>query len=188
MQEAFWHLAEADISSTSLSVHVSNEQAARDARAASHSIRTIARILWDNISHEGGALGHDFASFLRLALADVADYVGQTAGSTAESLRDLDVQVQQGERNELGLKKRKAEQDAEDADARVKFEKTMDTTKEVGSKAIGAGQAAVAKAEDISNRASSRIQNAFNQVRILAVACTLTLSLTIRVDLRPGTG
>jgi len=166
LQESLWHLSEADIASTSTSVpmDIDSDQARQDSQALARSIRTLVSIGWENLSQEGRSVFHDFASFMRLALADAADYVAQGAGATAESLRELDSEVQEGERNELGLRKREAEDDAEDADVRVKFEKTMDTTKEVGSKAIGAGQVAVATTEDVANRASTRLQDAFYQV------------------------
>ena len=60
--------------------------------------------------------------------------------------------------------KRKAEPDLEDADARAKLERPMDSSKEVGSKAIGAGQVAIAAGEDLANRTSSRLQDAFYKV------------------------
>ncbi|OBZ65028.1 Uncharacterized protein C32A11.02c, partial [Grifola frondosa] len=147
IQQALWHLSEADIPSTFTDRSF---------------LRTLINVVWENISQEGRSVFHDFASFMRLALADAAEYVGQSAGGAAESLRELDKEVQEGERNELGIK-RKAD-DAEDDNARVKFEKVMDTTKEVGSKTIGAGQVAVATGKDLTNRSSTRLQDAFYTV------------------------
>ncbi|PCH36984.1 hypothetical protein WOLCODRAFT_20866 [Wolfiporia cocos MD-104 SS10] len=166
VQEALWHLSEADISSasTSVSIDIDSEQALQDSRAVARAIRTLVSVVWENLSQEGRSVFHDFASFMRLALADAADYVAEGAGATAQSLRDIDQDVQEGERNELGVRKRKAEEDPEGDDARVKFEKTMDSTKEVGSKAIGVGQAAIATTEETASRAGTRLQDAFYKV------------------------
>ncbi|EMD36643.1 hypothetical protein CERSUDRAFT_136886 [Gelatoporia subvermispora B] len=166
IQEGFWHFTEAEYSSTSTSapLDIDKEQASKDAKAIARSLRTLFRVVWENLSQEGRSVFHDFASFMRLAVADAADYVAEGAGSTAEKLREIDAGVQEGERNELGLKKRKAEDEVEEADARAKFEKTMDSTKAAGSKAIGAGQAAVQTGQNIIDRTSTRLQDAFYKV------------------------
>ncbi|KAH9848172.1 hypothetical protein C2E23DRAFT_764248 [Lenzites betulinus] len=162
IQESLWHLSEVDPANTSTAVtmDVDTDQATQDARAVARALRTLVNTLWDNLSHEGRSLFHDFASFTRLALADAADYLGESAQSAAGALRDVDKDVQDGTRNELGVK-RKAEDDPRDSDARAKFERTMDSTKEVGSKAIGAGQAAVAAGQDLADRTSTRLQDAY---------------------------
>lgn len=163
--------------STSLSaMDVDTDQATQDARAVAHAARTLVNTLWDTVSHEGRSVFHDFASFMRLALADAADYVGESAQSAAGALRDVDEDVQKGKRNELGVK-RKAEDDPEDGDVRAKFERTMDSTKEVGSKAIGAGQTAVATGQDLADRTSTRLQDAYEKVSILALCNTSIYSL-----------
>ncbi|CDO76875.1 hypothetical protein BN946_scf184901.g12 [Trametes cinnabarina] len=118
---------------------VDSDQASHDAKAVARALRSLVNTVWENLSHEGRSLFHDFASFTRLALADAADYVGESAQSAADALRDVDKDVQQGQRNELGIK-RKAQDDPQDADARAKFERTMDTTKAAGSNLIGAAQ------------------------------------------------
>ncbi|KAI0634640.1 hypothetical protein C8Q77DRAFT_771072 [Trametes polyzona] len=166
IQESLWHLSEVDPSNTSTSLSsmdVDTDQATKDARAVARAIRTLVNTLWENLSHEGRSLFHDFASFTRLALADAAEYLGESAQSAAEALREVDNDVQQGERNELGIK-RKAEDDPQDADARAKFERTMDSTKEAGSKVIGAGQAAAAAGQDLADRTSSRLQDAYYKI------------------------
>ncbi|PCH39274.1 hypothetical protein WOLCODRAFT_167870 [Wolfiporia cocos MD-104 SS10] len=66
--------------------------------------------------------------------------------------------------NELGVRRRKADEDPEGDDARVKFEKTMDSTKEVGSKAIGVGKAATATTEETASRAGTRLQDTLYKV------------------------
>lgn len=142
---------------------VDTDQATADARALARSLRTLVSVLWDNLSQEGRSVFHDFASFMRLALADAADHVGASAQQAAETLREVNKEVQEGQRNELGVK-RKAEGEPQDADARAKFERAMDSTKQVGSDAIGAGQVAVATGEDLANRTSSRLQDAIYKV------------------------
>lgn len=175
LQESLWHLSAADLSSTTTDVDIDTDEAKRDAQKLAHALRTLVSVVGENLSQEGRSVFHDFASFSRLALADAAEYVATGAHKTAEGLRELDSQVDAGERNEIGLKKRK--QDEAEDDVRAKFEKTMDTTKVVGSKAIGAGQVAVGAAEDVANRTTTRLQDAFNKVCICGSywpICTLT--------------
>ena len=165
----------ADLSSTSTNVDVDGDEAKHDARNLARALRTLVSVVGENLSQEGRSVFHDFASFARLALADAAEYVAAGAHKTAEGLRELDSQVDAGERNEIGVKKRKAgEVDESDEDARVKFEKAMDQTKVVGSKAIGAGQVAIGAAEDAANSTSTRLQDAFNKVGV----CVPTRSFT----------
>lgn len=186
IQESLWHLSEVDPKNTSTSLSamdVDTDQATQDARAVAHAARTLVNTLWDTVSHEGRSVFHDFASFMRLALADAADYVGESAQNAAGALRDVDEDVQKGKRNELGVK-RKAEDDPEDGDVRAKFERTMDSTKEVGSKAIGAGQVAVATGQDLADRTSTRLQDAYEKVR-LRERCSRYTLLMATTDLRP---
>ncbi|EED79642.1 predicted protein [Postia placenta Mad-698-R] len=164
VQESLWRLSEVDVSSTSTQapIDIDSEQARQDSQAVARAVRTVASLVWENLSQEGRSVFHDFASFMRLALADAADYVAHGAEATAESLRQLDTEVQEGQRNDLGVRKRKAED--EDVDTKVKFERTMDKTKDVGSKTIGAGQAALATAQETADRTSSRLQDTFYTV------------------------
>ncbi|TBU21761.1 hypothetical protein BD311DRAFT_677580 [Dichomitus squalens] len=164
IQESIWHLSEADLSNSSTNaMDVDTDQAKSDARALAHSLRVLVSVVSDNLTNEGRSVFHDFASFMRLALADAADQVSGSAHNAAEVLREVDSDVAEGQRNEIGMK-RKAEDDPEDADARVKFEKGMDSVKDVGSKAIGAGQVAAQTTQDLANRTSSRLQDAFYKV------------------------
>ncbi|KAH9911872.1 uncharacterized protein B0H18DRAFT_1127893 [Fomitopsis serialis] len=165
LQESLWHLSAADLSSTTANVDVDTDQAHRDARNLARALRTLVSVVGENIAQEGRSVFHDFASFSRLALADAAEYVADGAHKTAEGLRELDSQVDAGERNEVGVRKRKADEvEEEDQDARAKFERGMDKTKVVGGKAIGAGQAAVDTAEDVANRTTTRLEDAFNKI------------------------
>jgi hypothetical protein len=118
------------------------------------------------MTNEGTSLFEDFASFSRLTLADAAELVEQNAAAAKDSLRNIEGEVQAGERTATGAVKRPADGDPEDADARVKFEKTMDQLKVAGSKTIGAGQSAKQSAEDTAERTSSRLQDAYYKVRV----------------------
>ena len=102
---------------------------------------------------------------MRLSLADAAHSLSDRARGAADVLRDVDREVEAGERNELGIK-RKAQDQPEDTDVRAKFEKGMDTAKEAGSKAIGAGQSTAQATQELAQRSSSRIQDAFYQVGV----------------------
>lgn len=131
LQEVFWHLSQADLANTSLG----GPNNTGDARKLGASLRTALGILWANTASEGTSLFHDFASFSRLTLADAAELVETNAAAAKDALRQTESEVQAGERNAgTGTKKRPAEDEPEDADARVKFEKTMDQVKVAGSK------------------------------------------------------
>lgn len=128
------------------------------------SLRTVFSILLSTMTQESQSVLHDFASFMRLALADAAEYVGQSAGSAAQTLRQVDEEIAKGERNEAGLKKKPEEEKFKNKDAREQFEITMDTVKEAGSETIGAAQVAAATGKDLANRTNDRLHNAFNDV------------------------
>ncbi|KAF9236300.1 hypothetical protein BU15DRAFT_50314 [Melanogaster broomeanus] len=157
LQDALWHLSEGDYSKTGVEA-VDIEEAAADLEAIRSAIRTLLKILWANVSGEGGNLLSDFASFTRLAMADLAEIIEAQATYAKKSLRELESEVQQGERDPIGRRRE------EETDPRVKFEKTMDTVKEAGSKAIGGGQSAVATAEETASRTSARLLEAYYTV------------------------
>ncbi|EPQ52477.1 hypothetical protein GLOTRDRAFT_64155 [Gloeophyllum trabeum ATCC 11539] len=165
LQEAFWHLSEGDLSNTSINtgMDVDEDEASRDARAIRAAVRNFLSIAWTNLSSEGSNLFDDFASFARLTLADAAEAVEVAASKTKEGLRSLDEDIQEGERDNLGRKKRKIE-DEQPQDPKAKFEKGMDTAKEYGSSAIGAGQEAKARAENVSKKTSDRLTNSYYQM------------------------
>ncbi|KAJ7334757.1 hypothetical protein DFH08DRAFT_939527 [Mycena albidolilacea] len=162
LQEAIWHLNEGEINTTidvnAPSDVVNTKEVSSDIDAVRSSLRTILSIVWQSISSEGSFLFSDFASFLRLALADAAEAVQGQAGRAADGLRDIEQGVQAGQRDTLGRDKKRLE---EEEDLRVAFEHGMDTLKDTGSSVIGAGQAATEKTEDISERTTARLQNAY---------------------------
>lgn len=162
IQESLWHLSETDLSNVSTSAaDVDSEQAKADARALAHALRTLVSVISENLAHEGRSVFHDFASFMRLSLADAADNLSDRARGAAEVLRDVDKQVEEGERSELGIKRKAPDQPE---DVRARFEQGMDTAKEAGSKAIGAGQAAAQATEELAQRSTSRVQDAFYKI------------------------
>lgn len=129
------------------------------------ALKSLLKTLWANISGEGSNLLSDLASFIRLALADLAEALEAQAAHTKQSLRVSESEVQRGERDPLGRKTKTAEEEREEADPKAKFEKTMDTVKEAGSKAIGAGQSVKLSAEEKASRTRTRLVEAFYEVR-----------------------
>ncbi|KAI0089031.1 hypothetical protein BDY19DRAFT_1041796 [Irpex rosettiformis] len=166
IQQAFWHLHQADITNTSPNVNPGEvpDQVQQDASAIAGSIRTVLSVLLSTIGTEGENIFHDFASFLRLALADAADYVSKSAGSAAAGLRQVDKEVEKGDRNELGLKNVPEEDKFKNKNAKEQWETAMDTVKVAGSKTIGTGQIAAESAKNTSDRTSQRLSDAFNQI------------------------
>ncbi|EKM57069.1 uncharacterized protein PHACADRAFT_119248 [Phanerochaete carnosa HHB-10118-sp] len=165
IQQSLWHLHEADVSNTSTNITGSApDQASKDASALARALRTIFSILLSTVTQESQSVLHDFASFMRLAIADAADYVSQSAGSAAQTLRQVDEEIEKGDRNEAGLKNKPEEEKFKNKDTREQFEVTMDTIKEAGSETIGAAQVAAATGKDLANRTNDRLQDAFNQI------------------------
>ncbi|KAJ7475171.1 hypothetical protein B0H11DRAFT_1866022 [Mycena galericulata] len=159
LQESIWHLTEGDVNTAIDSGDIVNQKEANsDLDAVRSSLRTLLSIVWQSLSSEGGFLLNDFASFARLALADVAEGMQNQAGRAKDGLRDIEQGVQDGQRDNLGRDKERLE---EEQDVRVAFEHGMDTLKDAGSGVIGAGQAAKEKTEDLSNRTTERLQGAY---------------------------
>ena len=145
---------------------IDTDQASSDLRAIRSAVGTILKVAWINVSSEGSALLEDFASFTRLALADVAEVIEGQAGKAKEGLRTLDTQVQEGERDNLGRKKKTEEEKERDSDPKVKWESGMDTAKDAGSRVIGLGQDAKASAEETANKTTDRVHEAYIKVRL----------------------
>ncbi|CAK5263339.1 unnamed protein product [Mycena citricolor] len=160
MQEALWHISQGDtdVLVSSTNDVVDTDEAASDAKAVSDSVRTILTILWQSVVSEGSFLFNDLASFARLALADAAESLELNASGAKDGLRQVEKEVQDGKRDNLGRDKQRVE---EEKDVRVAFEHGMDTLKGAGSSMIGAGQTAADKTEDISERTTTRLQKAY---------------------------
>ncbi|KAL4065007.1 hypothetical protein V8B97DRAFT_1176036 [Scleroderma yunnanense] len=159
LQEILWHLQECNFSDVRLEV-MDVEEATADLDAFRNAIRTLIKILWTNISGEGNILLNDLASFTRLVVADLAEAVESHAAHAKQVVREFDTQVQQGEKDNLG-RKRKSPEEIEQEDAKAKFEKTMDTVKGTGSTVIGTAQVAQETAKETSERAASRLREAY---------------------------
>ncbi|KAF7361297.1 hypothetical protein MSAN_01162200 [Mycena sanguinolenta] len=154
LQEAIWHLTEGDVNTTDSS---RDAEVSSDINAVRSSIRTILSIFWHNFT-DGGFLPTDVTSFILLTLSDAAEVVQSQAGRTKDSLRQMEQEVQEGQRDSLGRDKQRL---GEEEDKRVAFEHTMDTLKDVGSGAIGAHRSVKAKAGDISERASGLLWDTY---------------------------
>ena len=81
-------------------------EAPADIHALRQAIWTILTVAWIHLSPESSALLEDFASFSRLGLADFAGAIEAQAGRAKEGLRTLDTEVNEGQRDQLGRKKR----------------------------------------------------------------------------------
>jgi hypothetical protein len=137
------------------------DQAIDDVNAIRSAIRNLLFIVWSSVSTEGTSLFQDILSVLRLSIADAAELVQEHAGRTKESLRTVDKEVQQGQRDPLGRDKKRLE---EEKDSKVAWQHGMDTIKDAGTTAIGASEATTAAAQDKSIKASSRLQEAYYKV------------------------
>jgi hypothetical protein len=164
VQDTLWHLSEGDFSATHIEA-VDVKEASADMDALRAALRNLLKTLWANISGEGSHLLSDFTSFMRLALADFAEALEGQAAHTKESLRESESEVQRGERDPLGRKHKTPEEEREEADPKVKFEKTMGTVTEAGSKAIGVAQSVKVTTEEKASSTRSRLTEAFYQVR-----------------------
>ncbi|KAL1742409.1 hypothetical protein HDZ31DRAFT_66017 [Schizophyllum fasciatum] len=163
LEETLWHLSQADISNSSASTagSLDTDEAAKDAKAAASALRTVLRVLWESVSSEGSFLAQDLTSFFRLGLADVAEALESAAGSTKESLRSIDKEVQEGKRTTLGRDKQRLE---EEQDPKVAFAHGMDTLKDAGVTGIGAAQSATEKAKEGKDKASERLQTMYDRI------------------------
>ena len=112
---------------------------------------------------EGFGVFSDFASFTRLSLADVAELVAEKSTKTASKLRNVEGEVQSGERDAVGIKEQTKEE-LKRADVREVFEKSMDTVKDTGSAAIGVAQSAGHSAADLTDRSRTRLDAAVSTV------------------------
>jgi hypothetical protein len=122
-------------------------------------------MIWDNVSAEGFGVFSDFASFIRLSFADAAELVSEKSTKVAEKLRDVEGEVQSGERDTVGIKEQTKEE-MKRADVREVFEKSMDTVKDTGSAAIGAAQFTGHKTTDMKDRSRTRLHGAVATVSL----------------------
>lgn len=162
-----FHLASADLADTTTAVGVDTNALKQDARKVRESLRTLVSVGWTNVSSEGGALFDDFASFMRLALADFAEGIETTASKAKDGLREFDGKVEAGERDNIGRKVDLTEKERNEAsDPKKLFSSTMDTIKDGGIAVIGTGQAAKEKIQQTYEETTSRLEQAYERVSI----------------------
>ena len=142
------------------------DEAIADVNAIRTVIRNVLSIVWSSVSSEGTSLFQDILSLLRLSIADAAELVQEHAGRAKESLRSVDKEVQQGQRDPLGRDKKRLE---EEKDTKVAWQHGMDTIKDAGSVVIAASQETSAVAQEKSSKASSRLQEAYYKVSNLSI-------------------
>jgi hypothetical protein len=164
-QNATWNLSQADIAASSLdiTIPIDSKEASSDYQAIVSLLRTFLQIFRDSAATEGFGVFSDLASFTRLSLADVAELVAEKSTKTAGKLRNVEGEVQSGERDAVGIKERTKEE-WERADVREVFEKSMDTAKDAGSAAIGVAQSASHKTTDLTDRSRTRLDAAVSTV------------------------
>jgi len=165
LQEALWRLSQGDLTVTEES-EATKDQAIKDLNNIRSSLRTLISIWWSSYTAEGTALFQDFLSVLRTSLADVAEVVEHQAGSTKESLRNIESQVQQGQRDSLGRDKERIKQER---DVKVAWQHGMDSVKDTGTSVIGSAQDATENVRDKSDKTSAKLQNAYSIVRLSLV-------------------
>jgi tRNA A37 methylthiotransferase MiaB len=145
---------------------MNSKEVSSDYQAIVTSLRTTLELFWDNAATEGFGVLSDFASFTRLSLADAAEFVAEKSTKAAEKLRNVEGEVQSGERDTIGIKEQTKEQ-WEKADTREAFEKSMDTMKDSGSAAIGVAQFAGRKTTDLADHSRTRLHAAVSAVHLL---------------------
>ena len=167
VQEALWHLSQADIAASSLDLDVPMDsgELSNDYQAITSTLRTSLQIFWDSAVTEGSGVFSDFASFTRLSLADAAEVVGEKSSQVAQKLFKVEDEVQSGERDSVGIQQQTKE-NWKKADAREAFEKGMDVAKDAGSAAIGSAQSATNKTVELTDRSRTRLQAAVLMVSL----------------------
>jgi ribosomal protein L17 len=121
-------------------------------------------VAYRNVTTEGTHIFGDFASVLRIMLADAAELVETHAGKAKETLRHVERDVQEGKRDSLGRNKEALQ--TRTGDAKLQWEHGVDTVKDTGSMVIGASKAVAGAVEDTTERTTSRIHDAFYSVSL----------------------
>ncbi|TFK71394.1 hypothetical protein BDN72DRAFT_887648 [Pluteus cervinus] len=161
LQEAIWHVNQGDIAATA-SQTIETDAALADVNALRSSLRVLFNVVWSSTSQEGVALTHDFFSFVRLALANAAEMLEGQVARAKDTLRQVEGEVQKGERDYLGRDKKRLEERSKSFKAQ--FEQGMDTMKGVGAAAIQAGEDTTSAVQDKARQTSSKLYDAFYKV------------------------
>jgi hypothetical protein len=167
VQEALWHLSQADIASSSLDIEIPTDsnEVSDDYQAIASSLRILLQIFWDNAVIEGFGIFFDSASFTRLSLADVAEAVGEKSSEAAQKLHKVEDEVQAGERDHIGIKK-ETKEFWKKANTLEAFDKSMDIIKDAGSAAIGSAQSANDITVELTDRSRTRLRAAVLTVNL----------------------
>jgi len=160
IQEAMWHLTEGDLSVTS-EAEANRDEAKADIDALRHALRTVFSVLWSNMSSEGSSLLNDLLSLMRISLADTAEVIEEKAGKAKETLRQVEEEVQSGERDVLGRDKQRLE---EEKDVKVAWEHGMDTVKGAGSTVIETTRSASQTVQEKTETTTQKLQDVLNTI------------------------
>ncbi|KAK0218812.1 hypothetical protein IW262DRAFT_1059096 [Armillaria fumosa] len=162
LQDAIWHLSQGDMSAATPSDAMGTHEASEDINEIRKALQKLLQIAGSNISAEGSFVLRDITSFARSSLVDAAELLEDQVGRAKDSLREVEQEVQDGQRDTFGRDKDRMEE--EEGDVKVKFEHTMDSLKDTGSAAIGVGQGTKAKAEKLADRTINGLQESFHRV------------------------
>jgi hypothetical protein len=168
LQEAMWNLSQGDTSNMQAKLSTEGvdgsvkDEVVSDAQRLASALRNLISLFLSYSSAEGTSLFSDFASFSRSALANTAELVEQQARAAKESLRRVEQEVQDGQRDNLGRKK--DEDNSMSGDPQAQFEAGMDTIKSAGSTAIGAGQSAAQTVQESYNSTTNRLQLSMDKI------------------------
>ncbi|KAF8882287.1 hypothetical protein BD779DRAFT_1626850 [Infundibulicybe gibba] len=158
LQEAIYNLTQSE----SVDVDIDTKAATSDLQTVQHTLRTLLATFFGGISTEGSFLLTDFASFLRLSLADTAELLESQAAQVKDGLRSVESEVQDGKRDALGRDKKALE--LRNADLKEGFKQGMDTVRDLGVSAIGTGQNISASAKDKKHQTEAKLSHTFDKI------------------------
>ncbi|KAF8152356.1 hypothetical protein B0H34DRAFT_784565 [Crassisporium funariophilum] len=161
LQQAIFHLTEGDLTVTN-EAKADKDKALQDINNIRAALRNLLSTVWSSVSSEGSSVFQDLLSIIRLSIADAAEVVEGQADQVKQSLRSMDKDVQEGNRDALGRDKKRLEEESKDT--KVAWQHGMDTVKNAGTSVIGAGQSASATVQDKSEKTSSRLQDAYYKI------------------------
>jgi hypothetical protein len=164
VQEAIWNLHQGEIKTKvdAKTGETSLEETKNEAQQLASSFHSLINAFIGHISFEGQSILTDLASFFRLFLADTAEMVEERARGAKESLRQVEDEVQKGDRDPLGRQKVDEQFGAEDPQAR--FERGMDTAKDIGSKVIGVTESTAEATREHTERARENLSHSMDAV------------------------
>ncbi|KAF4622165.1 hypothetical protein D9613_009116 [Agrocybe pediades] len=166
LQEAIYNLSQGDLTLTDKvtgDLSQAQTQASKDLQTLTNALRTLLSSFTSSLGAESFNLLTDFLSFLRLSLASAADTIAGTASSTAETLRQVEDDVQNDKRDAIGRDKQRLREE-EEGGAKVKWQHGMDTVKGAGESVIDGVNTVKENVEDVAGRTSDRASLAINKI------------------------